>query len=88
MKYELIDGRYVPMVYCGNCHKKMQLDDKDGCGKSAIYMMICDEQCGSWCNIQHGRIIDYGIFEDLKLKVGKNGKNGKKRNGITHKEVS
>ena len=65
MKYELINGRYVPIVYCGNCHKKMELDDIDGWGKSARYMLICNNvNCHSWCDIQYGRIIDYGIFED------------------------
>lgn len=65
MKYELINGRYVPIVYCGNCHKKMELSDIDGWGKSARYMMSCiDDKCCSWCDIQYGKIIDYGIFED------------------------
>ena len=65
MNYELINGRYVPIVYCGNCHKKMELADIDGWGKSARYMMVCsDDKCRSWCDIQYGRIIDYGIFDD------------------------
>lgn len=64
MKYELINGRYVPIVYCGNCHKRMVLDDEDGYGKSVIYLMVCDNKCRSWCHIQYGRIIDYGICED------------------------
>ena len=64
MKYELINGRYTPVVYCGNCHKRMELDDIDGWGKSAIYLMICSNQkCPSWCNVRYGRIIEYGLFE-------------------------
>lgn len=63
MKYELLNGKYVPIVYCGNCGKRMELSDIDGYGKYARYLMSCDDKCRSWCDIQFGRIIDYGIFE-------------------------
>lgn len=65
MKYELNKrGRYVPIVYCGNCHKKMMVDDIDGSGKSAIYYLTCDDHCRSWCYIQFDKVIDYGISTD------------------------
>lgn len=65
MKYELdYRGRYVPVVYCGNCHKKMEVDDIDSCGRSTIFYMVCDDKCKSWCEIQYDKVIDYGISED------------------------
>ena len=63
MKYECINGRYIPVVYCGNCHKKMELDDIDIYRKNPIYYMTCDDKCHSWCKVQSGEIIDYGRFE-------------------------
>ncbi len=64
MKYDFINGRYVPIVYCGNCHKKMELTNIDGYGKGATYYMGCDDTCLSWCKIRFGKIIDYGTDKD------------------------
>ena len=61
---EVINGRWTPIVYCGNCHKRMYLDDIDGYGKGKIYYMSCDENCRSWCKIRFGKIIDYGTDKD------------------------
>ena len=63
MKYENFFGRYVPVVYCGNCHKKMEFADMSGDRKNPIYLMVCDDVCLSWCKIQGVKIIDYGRFE-------------------------
>ena len=67
MKYEY-NGHWrcnVPIVHCGNCGSKMQLDDIDGRGKWATFYMFCsNENCGGWCRIRNDAILDYGISED------------------------